>query len=89
MIKVRDKPTKFEQIPRTHIFAVNTTLYTDTEWGANGPIKVPEEKQYFLQKIGPNKAMTLDKSKFVYLASNDEVLPCTIVHKSVDVKQAS
>lgn len=88
MIKVRDKPTKFEQIPRTHIFAASITLYTELEWGLNGPGKT-EEKQHFLQKIGPNKAMTLDKSKFVYFASDDVVLPCTIVHKSVEVKQAS
>lgn len=82
MINVRDKPTKFAQIPRTHIFAANMTLYTKTDG---------EEKSemHYLQKIGPNKAMTLDKSTLIYFAADDSVHSCSIVHNSVGVKQAS
>lgn len=82
MLKIRGTPSKFVQIPRTHIFAANLTLYTKT----NGEEK-PE--MHYLQRIGPNKAMTLDKATFVYLRENDEVFPCTIVHSNVPVKQAS
>lgn len=89
MIKVRDNPVKFEQIQRTHIFAANTVLYTRTEWEGNAPIEIPKEEQHFLQKIGPNKAMTLDKSTIVYFNPNDLVLRCDIQQKNVQVKQAS
>jgi hypothetical protein len=82
MIQKKDVPTEFVQIPRSHIFAAKRTLYTRTEG---------EEKEelHYLQKLGPNKAMTLDKSVIVHMQPNDEVFACNIVKNSVDIKQAS
>ena len=82
MIKVRDKPVEFAQISRTNIFGANITLYTKTD-GKEAPVP------HFLQKIGPNKAMTLDKSTIIYFADGDMVLPCDIVHDSKEIKQVS
>lgn len=89
MIKVRDNPVRFEQIPRTHIFAAHMILYSRTEWKDNAPIEIPKEEQHFLQKIGPNKAMTLDKATIVYFDPNDSVLRCDIQQKSLQIKYTS
>jgi hypothetical protein len=82
MITKQEKPSKFVQIPRSHIFAVNRTLYTRTDG-------VEKEELHYLQKLGPNKAMTLDKSVIVHMLPNDEVFACNIVKNSVSIRQAS
>jgi hypothetical protein len=82
MITKQETPSRFVQIPKTHIFAVKRTLYTRTE----GKEK---EELHYLQKLGSNKAITLDKCVIVHMLPSDEVFGCTIVKNSVDIKQAS
>jgi len=82
MITKQENPSKFVQIPRSYVFAVNRTLYTRTDG-------VEKEELHYLQKLGPNKAMTLDRSVIVHMLPDDEVFACNVVKNSVNIKQTS
>lgn len=82
MITKQENPSKFVQIPRSHVFAVNRTLYTRTDG-------VEKEELHYLQKLGPNKAMTLDRNVIVHMLPDDEVFACNVVKNSVNIKQTS
>jgi hypothetical protein len=82
MIQKREEVTKFSQIPKTHIFAVNRTVYTQSN-------NEEREELHYLQKLSSKKAMTLDRSTTVLMMPDEDVFICDIVSNTIDVKKAS
>lgn len=80
MIKKRETPSTFVKIPKTHVFAMKRTIYSFTE----GKEK---EEWHLMQKLGSDKAMTMDKSVIVHMYPDDVVHACDIVKAAT--KQAS
>jgi hypothetical protein len=84
-VKKHNYTTTFSHLGRTEVFAFTTTLYSRGKgWDGRFLVDNPPDdpKEYMFQKIGKDKAITLDRRTVVNILPTEKIIPCYIEKSS-------